>query len=118
MEENRPQSGHEATDINVWAVGKFAFALVGVTVVSLVLLFGLMKYFQSQERPEVMKPLDMSKIFPEPRLQTNPIPDLKTFRAEEEKVLTTYGWVDQPKGIVRMPIDRAIDVLAQRGGKK
>src|SRR5262252_5389463 len=88
MEENRahtphPEHGHEASDINVWAVGKFAFALVGVTVVSLVLLFGLMKYFQSQERPEVMKPLDMSKNFPEPRLQTNPIPDLKTFRAEE-----------------------------------
>ena len=36
-------------------------------------------------------------------------------RAAEEQVLTTYGWVDQQKGVVRVPIDRAIDLLAQKG---
>jgi len=115
MDEHNPQLGHETSDINVWAVGKFGIALAGVTVLSLVLLFGLMKYFQSRETPEVMKPLDPAAMFPQPRLQTKPIPDLRTFRTDEEKVLDTYGWVDQPKGIVRIPIGRAIDVLAQRG---
>jgi hypothetical protein len=122
MEENNahtphpdPALGHETTDINVWAVGKFAIALVVVTMVSLVLLFGLMRYFQSRETTEVVTMVDPPRVFPEPRLQRTPIPDLRAFRAQEDKVLDTYGWIDQPKGIVRIPIDRAIDVLAARG---
>ncbi|HXK04112.1 MAG TPA: hypothetical protein VMS37_17035 [Verrucomicrobiae bacterium] len=107
--------GHETSDINVWAVGKFAIALVVVTAVSLVLLFGLMKYFQSRETTEVVKTVDPAQVFPQPQLQKTPIPDLRQFHAEEDKILDSYGWVDQPKGIVRIPIDRAIDVLAQRG---
>ncbi len=27
----------------------------------------------------------------------------------------SYGWVDQPAGVVRIPIDRAMELLAQRG---
>ncbi|HTS61635.1 MAG TPA: hypothetical protein VMH28_06400 [Candidatus Acidoferrales bacterium] len=120
MEETRLHGphdgpGHETTDINVWAVGKFAFALVGVTVLSLALLFGLMKYFQSRETTEVVQTVDPAAVFPQPQLQKTPIPDLRQFHAEEDKILGSYGWVDQPKGVVRIPIDRAIDVLAQRG---
>jgi len=117
MDEHNPVRGpgHETTDIDVWAVSKFAFGLVFVTLVSLVMLFGLMKYFQSQETPEVMKPIDPVKLFPQPQLQVKPIPDLKEFHADEDKVLDSYGWVDQPKGVVRIPIDQAIDVLAKRG---
>jgi hypothetical protein len=107
--------GHETSDINVWAVGKFAIALVGVTVVSLALLFGLMKYFQSRETSEVVQTVEPTKVFPQPQLQSTPIPDLRHFHEDEDKVLNSYGWVDQPKGVVRIPIDRAIDVLAQRG---
>ena len=118
MEETKPHTphpGHETTDINVWAVGKFAIALVVVTVLSLVLLFGLMKYFQSRETTEVVKTVDPEKAFPQPQLQKLPIPDLRQFHADEDKVLNSYAWVDQPKGVVRIPIERAIDVLAQRG---
>jgi hypothetical protein len=115
LEPHTPHPGHETTDINVWAVGKFAIALVAVTLVSLVLLFGLMKYFQSRETTEVVKTINPVKAFPQPQLQVAPIPDLKAFRADEDKVLNSYAWVDQPKGIVRIPIDQAIDLLAKRG---
>ena len=36
-------------------------------------------------------------------------------RAAEDQLLTSYGWVDQSKGIVRVPINRAIDMLASAG---
>ena len=36
-------------------------------------------------------------------------------RAAEDQILNGYRWVDQAKGQVRIPIDRAIDMLAQRG---
>jgi hypothetical protein len=110
-----PRMRHETTDINVWAVGKFAIALVVVTVVSLALVFGLMKFFQSQEQNSVANTVQPTKLFPQPQLQQTPILDLRAIRAEEEKILTGYAWVDQPKGVVRIPITEAIDILAKHG---
>jgi hypothetical protein len=36
-------------------------------------------------------------------------------QAEENAALTTYGWVDRDAGIVRMPIERAMEILVERG---
>ena len=56
------------------------------------------------------------RLPPEPRLQAYPEADLIEFQAREEKQLTTYGWVDEDAGVARVPIDRAIDMLLERGG--
>ena len=119
MDETRqphtPHAGHETTDVNVWAVGKFAIGLVIVCVVSIALLFGLLKFFQSREETSVADTVDPVKLFPEPQLQKTPILDLKAIHAEEDKLLNGYAWVDPKQGIVRIPVDRAIEVLAKRG---
>ena len=112
---NAPHAGHETTDINVWAVGKFAIGLVIVCVVSLLLLFGLLKFFQSREETSVANTVEPVKLFPEPQLQKTEILDLKALHAEEDKLLNGYAWVDPKQGIVRIPVDRAIEVLAKRG---
>jgi hypothetical protein len=114
-ESKHPHIGHETTDVNVWAVGKFAIGLVIVCVVSIVLLFGLLKFFQSREETSVANTVEPTKMFPEPQLQKTPIPDLKAIRAEEDKLLNGYAWLDPKRGIVRIPVDRAIEVLAKRG---
>ena len=50
---------------------------------------------------------------PPPRTRVHePLDEL---RAAEDAVLHSYGWVDRAAGIVRMPIDRAMEVLAKRG---
>ena len=41
--------------------------------------------------------------------------NLEKFRNEEEHLLTSYGWVDQNAGVVRLPIDRAKALLLERG---
>jgi cysteine synthase len=110
-----PRIRHETTDINVWAVGKFAIGLVVVMVISVGLLFGLLKFFQSREATAMVTPVDPAKVFPQPQLQKTPILDLRAIRAEEDKLLTGYGWVDPQKGLVRIPVSVAIDVLAKRG---
>jgi hypothetical protein len=110
-----PQIGHETTDVNVWAVGKFAIGLVIVAIVSLALLFALLKFFQSRQETSVANSVEPTKLFPEPQLQKTPILDLKAIRAEEDKLLTGYAWVDQKKGVVRIPVAQAIEVLAKRG---
>ena len=53
--------------------------------------------------------------FPQPRLERNERLENNDFRLEEEQALYSYGWVDQQAGIVRIPIDRAMELIAQRG---
>ena len=50
-----------------------------------------------------------------PHLQVVPALDLNEFRAHEEALLNSYGWVNPRAGIVRMPITRAMDLLLERG---
>ena len=110
-----PRIRHETSDVNVWAVGKFGIGLVIVTILSFALLLGLFRYFQAREEASKGTTVEVLKVFPEPRLETNEPRDLKDVRDDEEKLLKGYSWVDQQKGIVRIPVDVAIDVLAKRG---
>jgi len=52
---------------------------------------------------------------PEPRLQVSAPKDLEQYKAAQGEILNSYGWVDQKAGIVRIPIERAMDILVQRG---
>lgn len=52
---------------------------------------------------------------PLPRLQIFPVKHWKDFQAAERERLTTYGWMDRGTGAVHIPIDRAIELIAERG---
>jgi hypothetical protein len=43
---------------------------------------------------------------------------LQELREKQAKQATSYGWVDQKAGVVQLPIDRAMDLTAQKYGKK
>jgi len=51
----------------------------------------------------------------QPALQAAPAQDLKEMQAAEDAILNSYGWVDKNAEVVRIPIDRAIDLVADRG---
>lgn len=53
--------------------------------------------------------------FPAPQLETDEQTELNDIRLREEDTLSTYGWVDEKTGTVRIPIDRAMELLTQRG---
>ena len=57
----------------------------------------------------------LKATFPAPQLEVNERTELNGERLREEDTLSTYGWVDQSAGNVRIPIDRAMVLLAQRG---
>jgi hypothetical protein len=69
----------------------------------------------AKERTHLPDGLD--KI-PEPRLQVSEPLDLATLRQLEDSLLKSYGWVDRDKGIVRIPIDEAMRLLAERAAKE
>ena len=117
-EPGKPGPQHEESDVNVFAIGRFAFALVAVIAVSVVLLFGFFHFLVNMtggERPTASDFSRNGQLPPQPRLEERPVQELKNFRDAEDKALSSYGWIDQKSGVVHIPIDRAMDLLAQRG---
>jgi hypothetical protein len=116
----RPQVGYERTDVDTWAIGKFGIALVLICVASMGMLLMFFHYMIARDGPPPPKASsglnrEASKQPPAPQLEETPIRDLQAERAAEDRILNSYGWVDKQHGIVRIPIDKAIDLLAQKG---
>jgi hypothetical protein len=116
----QPELHHEQRDVDVWAIGKFAIALILLSIVSLSALFGLYQYFLKRaggrlQQPEKGFNVDARHRPPAPQLEETPVLDWQRELAAEEQILNSYGWIDRQNGGVRIPIGRAIDLLAQRG---
>ena len=110
----------ETSDVSIGGVVGFGISLI----ITLVVVFGLVWLFYSFLRREAARPVpsefplaatSMRRLPPEPRLQTDPREDLQNLRANENQVLTTYGWVDRNAGVVRIPIEQAMKLTVERG---
>ena len=53
--------------------------------------------------------------FPSPQIQPNPTRDLEDFRVRQNQQLAGYAWVDKGRGLVHVPIDRAMAYIVSRG---
>jgi hypothetical protein len=112
---------HETKDdVNIRAVTKFGLGLAGGIIVAAFLMWFLFDRFAAREtrrspQPERMEAMNPQKEPPEPRLQPNPPMELKEFRAGEETILNNYAWIDPDKGIVRIPVARAMELIAKEG---
>lgn len=108
--------GHEGDDVNVGCVVSVIVALfISLGIIS-VALFGLFGYFEANIFPQSTQPAAQSvQQPPEPRLQADLSTNLQRLNATEDATLHSYGWIDRQAGVVRIPIDRAIDLVAQRG---
>jgi hypothetical protein len=114
-----PELRYEQRDVRPAAIVRFAIGLVLVIAVSSAALLGLFAVFAKQQQRHDPPPPPLARptgdLPPVPRLQIAPVQDLEQVRAQEEKELNSYGWVDPRAGIARIPIDEAIRILAQRG---
>ncbi len=107
-------------DVSIHAVLSFGFWLAVGLIASAAAMFVLLRVLEKKERAEDRKlsPMiaaSLARTPPEPRLEPYPLAPRLKLRAEEDEILTTYGWVDKNRGIARVPIDRAMDLLVQRG---
>jgi hypothetical protein len=116
-----PPLNHELSDADPTPILKFLAFLVVVTVIIAVMVVFFYNYLERQEAVEKTARYPMSLLSPErplppaPRLQTYPFQDIKELRQAEAPVLNSYAWIDKKAGTVRIPVDRAIDLLAERG---
>jgi hypothetical protein len=114
-----PDTAHEHDDINVRAVLWFVGVLTAITIAIQIAMVGMFKgldWYERKHEPYVT-PLarPAGEAFPAPTLQTTPWTDLRTFQADQQKHLQTYGWVDEKLGVARIPIAKAKEMLLQRG---
>lgn len=108
---------HETRDASFKNLMLVGAGLFGLLALMLLLTWGLY-YLYSEHSPHPgtsASPFTKPSVLPpEPRLQTSPHAELQRLRAAEDSVLQTYGWVNKDSGIVRIPIDRAMDLLVKK----
>src|SRR5262245_29432078 len=115
---------HEPNTVNIPGVVKFLVWLsVAVMVVGL-LMWGLLHYFDKRKAQEAPPPSPLApevRVPPEPALQdapgsvSSPPEDIRRFREQEDQMLNSYGWIDQQRGIIRIPIEQAKKMIEQKG---
>lgn len=113
-----PGVSYEPQDLNIRGIVYFGLGLLVVIVVVMVLIFGILNSFEGSNPPPPI--VNTAAPPPEPRLMPNPIDrlpaaeQLEALHAQEEKMLTTYGWVDEDAGVVRIPIDQAMEKIVEQ----
>jgi len=113
-------SGHEERDVSARPVALAVLGLAGFCVAAFVLMQLLFNFFAALQSRQSAAPSPLAGAYglkepPEPRLQVFPLQDLQALRTREAAALHSYAWVDREAEVVRIPIERAIAVLAERG---
>src|SRR2546422_9535653 len=97
--ESIRQIAHSRAPLSTWLAVVLIFALFGVIVLAII---GPMPRGSDYEETRAKKRME----------------NLKTAQEDAEKALNTYAWVDKNKGVVRIPISRAMELtvadLAQK----
>ncbi len=131
MADTKPhaKSGFERQDLTAGTVIAFMVTLVilaaGANVV-IHFMYDFMDHYMAKHqdtgsplvahRSETRETLPSDiQNFPQPRLETNERMEINEFRLHEEQQLHSYGYVDQSAGELHIPIDRAMELIAQRG---
>ena len=107
-------------EIDVRAVLSFGSGLALTMILVLSAVWLLLDHWRSRQialdpPPSPIAEARAPRLPPEPRLQSSPARDMEELRAREDAILKTYGWVDPQAGIGRIPIDRAVDLLVEKG---
>ena len=111
--------GHETSDVDLAVIDRVGILSLAVIIVSALAMWGLMKVFLSMEAAKDPSPLPVAvqgdRQPPSPVLQRDEPGDLKAFRDTEDATLHTYGWLDRNAGTVHIPVERAMDLVVERG---
>ena len=115
-----PGVHHETSDVDIRGIFGFAIGLTVVCFFVAFVVWVLFRYFDSREAHRVAPEYPLAvgqeqRRPPEPQLQINPREDLEELRTQEDRILTSYGWVDKNAGVTRIPIEEAMKLVVQRG---
>jgi hypothetical protein len=105
----RLDDGYESAALRaprLLAIAGAALALLFASIGSLALVFRAEAPGRSVPAP---------RLFPEPRLRVDETAQLRALEARQRERLSQYRWIDRQNGVIAIPIDRAMALIAQRG---
>ena len=112
--EEAVRLGHEQENVHVARIVQVGAVLAFVVLIAIVLmawLIGALERNQPVERSATALPATVRQP-PSPRLDPDQPKELRKLRAREESVLSSYEWIDKDRTAARIPIERAMEILA------
>jgi hypothetical protein len=111
---------HEGSDVSIKSLGIFLAALTITMIVTGALMMGLFDVFLKEAEEADVSPSPLAEAGepappPGPLLQVAERLDLRLHRESQEKLIQEPAWIDRDRGVVRIPIERAIELTAERG---
>jgi len=119
MDSKHNSIGHETDAGDVRAIGLTGLALASGIVIVFFIVYGIFQYLA--HHPILITPANplaetgQQQFPPAPRIEEHPALEVRELHSQEDRILSTYGWTDKSAGIVRIPIDRAIELQLERG---
>ncbi|MEO8682862.1 MAG: hypothetical protein ABI665_27690 [Vicinamibacterales bacterium] len=119
---NPPGAQYEHSDIDPSIGYKFAVWLLVAMLMSAGIVYGTFWFFNRQQQAANVAaqkyPLALGQEpdrRPFPHLQTQPFKDVYLLRKAETERLESYAWQDKGAGVTRIPIERAMELMLERG---
>jgi hypothetical protein len=123
-----PEAAYDHSDLGSRGIFVFLIGLALTVALVHIVIYGFVRVYEKytpqgvERTAAIIEPQaqigptgDPTARFPMPVVQPDPVADLNKFREAEELELNSAGWLDQKAGIAHIPIERAIDLVAQRG---
>jgi hypothetical protein len=115
----RDAEGYEQSDVRAkWIGGVVAFLIIGAITIHFILGFQLRIFGKSSPTRDAWSRASYTirRQIPTnaPRLQLSAPADLADFRFREDADLNSYGWINKPQGIARIPIQQAMNLIVER----
>lgn len=110
-----PEQGYERRDIALGPIIKWGVGFGALTIVGFIATWLSMRAFQTIAGPTKSATVAPTVAQGFPQLQGLPKRDIDEFKAAETGRMEQYAWMNRDLGIVRIPVDRAIDLLVERG---
>ena len=108
-EETNPHTQYEPAQTKGWCLGLTAAFLVFTLLIIFIFVGQMLAYFNRTAPGQSTR----VAVPPAPRLQSAPEQDWRALRDEQTRRLNSYGWADKARGTVHIPIERAMDEMAE-----
>jgi hypothetical protein len=110
-------AGHETRDADVGSLFLIALILLLSGVVICLSVWALLRLLATKDVAHKLRSSvsQVASVLSEPRLETQPAANLQEVRAHEEAQLNSSGWINRDAGVVPIPIDRAMELIVERG---
>jgi hypothetical protein len=116
--EHTGSEGYERRDVSFRPIVLAGVGIAALVAIVSIAMAGLLVVYRTREAHRSAPPSPLAAYAPQeppaPRLQVDPLRDLKMLHASEDALLHDFGWVDRQAGIVRIPIERAMELLVVR----